>query len=148
MSAQFHLAQQAGVILSGDYSGEYLPPPGKYGITSTGSVWLNSSPVKVWGPEDNWTQGVPADATFSKALSEANVGYRTAFADAVTSARGRAAPKGGSPVAVNPPGVPTPGAETPFYQKGWFLPVVGVGALGVVLAIAFWPSSKPETAKV
>jgi hypothetical protein len=26
--------------------------------------------------------------------------------------------------------------------------VVGVGALGVVLAIAFWPSSKPETAKV
>lgn len=32
--------------------------------------------------------------------------------------------------------------STPFYKAKWFLPVVGVSTVGIILAIALWPSSK------
>jgi hypothetical protein len=34
---------------------------------------------------------------------------------------------------------------TPLWQKPWFMPAaIGVGVLGVVGAIIFWPSKKAE----
>jgi hypothetical protein len=148
MSAQFHLAQRGGVIISGDYSGEYLPPSGKYGITSNGYVWLNTSPVQAWGYEDGWSKPVNADENFVKALKENNVGYRTSFSDAVASARSRsrAPASGGSPALI--PGVNPPPPGVPFYQQNWFLPVVGVSAVVVVLGVVLWPSSAKSPAAV
>lgn len=148
MSAQFHLAQRGGVIISGDYSGEHLPPSGKYGITSNGYVWLNTSPVQAWDYEDGWSKPVNADAAFAKALKDANVGYRTSFSDAVASARSRAPASGGSPALVPAPGVNPPAPGVPFYQQNWFLPVVGVSAVVVVLGVVLWPSSAKSPAAV
>jgi len=144
MSAAFHAAQRGGVIISGDYSGEYLPPSGKYGITNNGYVWLNASPVQVWGYEDGWSKAAKADAQFVSALKENNVGYRTSFSDAVTAAKGRKSSGGGSaPSALAPAagGNPPPPPDVPFYQQKWFLPVVGVSAVAVVLGVVLWPSS-------
>jgi hypothetical protein len=137
-----------------EYSGEHLPPVGKYGVTEKGYVWLNSDPVQFWSPESNWEVSKKPSAKFKASLMDANVGYRSSFDAALAAAKSRAS---GTPAPVPAPGgapvpggegAPTPGTETPFYEKGWFLPVVGVSALGIVLAIALWPSSKPETAKV
>jgi len=148
MSASFHLAQRTGVIISGDYSGEYLPPSGKYGITSRGEVWLNTSPVKVWSAADGWS--VPRETSDVGLLKDNNVGYRTAFADAVESARKRAGSAGGGgfvpPSPAASPGVTPPATTTPFYEQGWFLPVAGVTVGAIVLAIVLWPSGKQAPA--
>ena len=152
MSASFHLAQRTGVILSGDYSGEYLPPSGKYGITNNGYVWLNATPVQVWGYEDGWAKPINADAQFISALKENNVGYRTSFADAVAAAKNRKPSGGGSApsgfVPAASPGVTPPATTTPFYEQGWFLPVAGVTVGAIVLAIVLWPSGKQAPAAV
>jgi hypothetical protein len=51
---------------------------------------------------------------------------------------------GGSKTAVKGGGDVTP-PSTPLWQKPWFMPAaIGVGVLGVVGAIIFWPSKKAE----
>jgi hypothetical protein len=51
---------------------------------------------------------------------------------------------GGAKTAVKGGGDMTPPA-TPLWQKPWFMPTaIGVGVLGVVGAIIFWPSKKAE----
>jgi len=51
---------------------------------------------------------------------------------------------GGAKTAVKGQGDMTPPA-TPLWQKPWFMPAaIGVGVLGVVGAIIFWPSKKAE----
>ena len=51
---------------------------------------------------------------------------------------------GGAKTAVKGGGDMTPPA-TPLWQKPWFMPAaIGVGVLGVVGAIIFWPSKKAE----
>jgi hypothetical protein len=69
------------------------------------------------------------------------------FVAALNSAKlkaGKAPPKssgGGAALApVNSPALVE--TSTPFYKAKWFLPVVGVSTVGIVLAVALWPSSK------
>jgi hypothetical protein len=96
MSAAFHMAQRTGVILSGDYSGEYLPGKNKYGVTRAGNVWLNtplkSGGYKVWTMPDADTKESEFDEVSSSDIEsyrDGNVGSRSTFKGAVEAAQNR-----------------------------------------------------------
>jgi hypothetical protein len=91
MSASFHMAQRTGVILSGDYSGDYsgtnMPESGKYGITSDGSVWHNGRVYNTHWEPPKWNVERSTNDTIMERLTQKNVASRSSFEAAVEVAK-------------------------------------------------------------
>lgn len=106
--------------------------PGTWNDGAYTYVVKNANEVSVTETGKTFTSSLETWPKFVAALNSA------------TLKKGKAPPKssggGASFTPVNSPALVE--TSTPFYKAKWFLPVVGVSTVGIILAIALWPSSK------
>jgi hypothetical protein len=97
-------------------------------------TYVVKSATEVYVPETGKTFTSSSD-TWGKFVTALNsTKLKTGKAPAKSSGGGTALAPVNSPALVE--------TSTPFYKAKWFLPVVGVSTVGIVLAVALWPSSK------